>query len=178
MRTDIESRINEAEVCRSMGLYGDSLNIYENILSIVSPQDAQTQDKIQKRINLLKKEMSDQETTKSKGVSAKDISMFKKTFSNQGDVTEILDSASAFQEMGLHGEAVAEYVKLFEEDYPRDKIVPKLAESLLKMHSPSKAVQEFAKVIEGQKNRKKGSRPHQISARPGNGKARVSGPGA
>jgi type II secretory ATPase GspE/PulE/Tfp pilus assembly ATPase PilB-like protein/TolA-binding protein len=155
MRTDIESRINEAEVCRSMGLYGDSLSIYENILSIVPPQDAQTQDKIQKRINLLKKEMSDEETTKSKGVSAKDISMFKKTFSSQGDVTEILDSASAFQEMGLHGEAVAEYVKIFDEDYPRDKIVPKLAESLLKMHSPSKAAQEFAKLISGKKLKNK-----------------------
>ena len=56
-----------------MWLYGDSLNIYESILSIVSPQDAQTQDKIQKRINLLKKEMSDREETKPKEVSAKDI---------------------------------------------------------------------------------------------------------
>ena len=107
-----------------MGLYGDSLSIYESILSIVSPQDAQTQDKIQKRINLLKKEISDTEEKKSKVVSAKDISMFKKTFSSQGDVTEILDSASAFQEMGLHGEAVAEYVKLFTEDYPKEMIVP------------------------------------------------------
>jgi type II secretory ATPase GspE/PulE/Tfp pilus assembly ATPase PilB-like protein len=151
MRTDIESRINEAEVCRSMGLYGDSLSIYESILSIVSPQDSQTQDKIQKRINLLKKEISDTETKKTKEVSAKDISMFKKTFSSQGDVTEILDSASAFQEMGLHGEAVAEYVKLFSEDYPIEKIVPKMTESLLKVHSPAKAVEEFEKVIEGKK---------------------------
>jgi len=151
MRTDIESRINEAEVCRSMGLYGDSLSIYENILTIVPPQDGQTQDKIQKRINLLKKEMADREETKPKEVSAKDISMFKKTFSTQGDVTEILDSASAFQEMGLHGEAVAEYVKLFEEDYPKEKIVPKLSESLLKMNSPARAVEEFEKIIKGQK---------------------------
>jgi len=151
MRTDIESRINEAEVCRSMGLYGDSLSIYESILSIISPQDAQTQDKIQKRINLLKKEISDQEATKSKGVSAKDISMFKKTFSSQGDVTEILDSASAFQEMGLHGEAVAEYVKLLEKDYPNEKIMPKITESILKMHSPGKAIEEFEKVVEGKK---------------------------
>jgi len=155
MRTDIESRINEAEVCRSMGLYGDSLSIYENILTIVPPQDGQTQDKIQKRINLLKKEMADREETKPKEVTAKDISMFKKTFSTQGDVTEILDSASAFQEMGLHGEAVSEYVKLFEEDYPKEKIVPKLSESLLKMHSPARAVEEFEKIIKGQKLTKK-----------------------
>ena len=52
MRTDIESRINEAEVCRSMGLHSDSLSIYESILSIVSPQDAQVQDKIKQLIVL------------------------------------------------------------------------------------------------------------------------------
>ena len=151
MRTDIESRINEAEVCRSMGLYGDSLNIYESILSIVSPQDAQVQDKIKKRIGLLKKEIADQEETKPKGVSAKDISMLKKSFTSQGDVSEILDSASAFQEMGLHGEAIAEYVKMFKQDFPADKIVPGLVESLLKMHSPSRAVKEFDKLVEGAK---------------------------
>jgi type II secretory ATPase GspE/PulE/Tfp pilus assembly ATPase PilB-like protein len=147
MRTDIESRINEAEVCRSMGLYGDALGIYENILSIIPPQDSQTQDKIQKRINLLKKEMSDSEKTKPKTVSAEDISMFKKTFSREGDVTDVLDSASAFQEMGLHGEAVAEYVKLLKGKYPKQKIVPKLSESLLKLYSPSKAIEEFDKII-------------------------------
>ena len=155
MRTDIESRINEAEVCRSMGLYGDSLNIYESILSIVSPQDAQVQDKINKRIGLLKKEISDQEDTQPKGVSAKDITMLKKSFTSQGDASESLDSASAFQEMGLHSEAVAEYVKIFAEDFPVEKIVPGLVESLLKMHSPSKATKEFDKLIEGLKISKK-----------------------
>jgi type II secretory ATPase GspE/PulE/Tfp pilus assembly ATPase PilB-like protein len=155
MGTDIESRINEAEVCRSMGLYGDSLAIYETILTLVLPEDSQTQDKIQKRINLLNKEMSESEAKKPKEVSAKDISMFKKTFSGQGDVTEILDSASAFQEMGLHGEAVGEYVKLLKEDYPKEKIIPNLAGSILKLHSPAKAVNEFDKIIEGQKLNKK-----------------------
>ena len=126
MIIDIESRINEAEVCRSMGLYGDSLNIYESILPIVPPQDAQVQDTIKKRINLLKKEIADLEETKPKGVSAREISMFKKTLSSEGDVTEILDSASAFQEMGLYNEAVAEYEKLFKKDYPADDVIAKM----------------------------------------------------
>ena len=150
MSTDIESRINEAEVCRSMELYGDSLSIYENILTIVPPEDSQTKEKIEKRIDLLKKEMSDSEETKSKKVSAEDISMFKKTFSNEGDANETADSAAAFQEMGLHGEAVAEFVKLFKEDYPKEKLVPKLSESLIKLHSPDKAVEEFETIIQAQ----------------------------
>jgi len=139
-----------------MGLYGDSLGIYENILSIVPPEDSETQDKIQKRINLLKREMSDTEKTKPKSVSAEDISMFKKTFStSKGDLTELVDSASAFQEMGLHGEAIAEYVKLLKTDYPKEKIVPKLSASLLKLHSPAKAIAEFEKIIKEQRLKKK-----------------------
>ncbi len=151
MRTDIESRINEAEVCRSMGLFTDSLNIYENILSLVSSHDADTVETIKKRIGLLKKEIADHEEKQPKGVSAKEISMFKKTLSSQGDVPAILDSASAFKEMGLHNEAVAEFAKLFMEEYPVEKVVPELSESLLKLHTPSKALEELDKLIHDQK---------------------------
>ena len=45
MNTDIESKINEAEVCRSMGLFEDSLKNYEKIHGNVSPQDAPTHTK-------------------------------------------------------------------------------------------------------------------------------------
>jgi type II secretory ATPase GspE/PulE/Tfp pilus assembly ATPase PilB-like protein len=152
MRTDIESRINEAEVCRSMGLYGDSLSIYENILTIVTPQDAEVQDKISKRIAVLKKEISDQEDAGPTGVSPKNISMLKNSLSTgQGDIVEALDSASAFQEMGLYAEAVSEYVKILDDDRAVAKVIPSLVESLLKMHSPSKAVEEFNGLIKGLK---------------------------
>ena len=73
MRPDIESRINEAEVCRSMGLYDDSLGIYESILSIVGLQDTHAQATIQKRISLLKNEIGDQKETKPIGVDVKDM---------------------------------------------------------------------------------------------------------
>ena len=154
MRTDIESRINEAEVCRSMGLFTDSLTIYEKVLSQVSPQDGDTLETVKKRIGLLKQEIADTEETKPKEVSAKEISMFKKTLSTQGDAPAILDSASAFKEMGLHGEAVAEYAKLFSEDYPVGNIVPDLTESLLKLHSPPKAVEELENMVKDQKLKK------------------------
>jgi type II secretory ATPase GspE/PulE/Tfp pilus assembly ATPase PilB-like protein len=149
MRTDIESRINEAEVCRSMGLFADSLSIYEKVLSEVTPQQGDTFDTVKKRISLLKREIAQSEDTGPKGVSEKDLSMFKKTFSTHGDAPAILDSASAFREMGLHGEAVAEYAKVFAEDYPAEKVVPDLIESLLKLHSPSKAVEELDGMIKG-----------------------------
>ena len=155
MKIDIESRINEAEVCRSMGLFSDSLSIYEKILGSVSPQDTQTYDKIQKRIRLLKHEIDNLEDSGPKGVSDKELSMLRERLSNQGDVPAILDSATAFKEMGLHGEAIAEYAKLFKEDYPVNKVVFELTESLLKLHSPSKASDELNRLIEAQKLGKK-----------------------
>ncbi len=151
MKTDIESRINEAEVCRSMGLFSDSLSIYEKILGHVSPQDTQTHEKIEKRIRLLKQEINSEEQSEPKGFSAKDITMLRERLSDQGDVPAILDSASAFKEMGLYGEAIPEYVKLLKEDYPVSKVIPELTESLLKLHSPSKATEELNKQITGQK---------------------------
>ena len=151
MKIDIESRINEAEVCRSMGLFSDSLSIYEKILGNVSPQDAQTYEKIQKRIRLLKQEIDNLEDSGPKGVSAKELNMLRERLSNQGDVPAILDSATAFKEMGLHVEAIAEYAKLFTEDYPVNKVIFEITESLLKLHSPSKASDELAKLVEAQK---------------------------
>jgi type II secretory ATPase GspE/PulE/Tfp pilus assembly ATPase PilB-like protein len=155
MKADIESKINEAEVCRSMGLLADSLSIYEKILGSESPQDTLTHEKIEKRIRLLRKEIDSEEETASKGVSQKDISMLRERLSNQGDVPAILDSASAFKEMGLHGEAIPEYAKLFKEDYPVNKVVPEMTESLLKLHSPSKASEDFKRLIDAQKLEKK-----------------------
>jgi type II secretory ATPase GspE/PulE/Tfp pilus assembly ATPase PilB-like protein len=155
MNTDIESKINEAEVCRSMGLFEDSLKIYEKILGSVSSQDAPTHQKIEKRIRLLKQEIDSEEETAPKGVSQKDISMLRERLSNQGDVPAILDSASAFKEMGLHGEAIPEYAKLFKEDYPVEKVVPEISESMLKLYSPSKSSEEFKSLIDAQKLQKK-----------------------
>ena len=155
MKTDIESRINEAEVCRSMGLFSDSLSIYEKILGSVSPQDTPTYDKIQKRIRLLKQEIDNLEDSGPKGVSAKELTMLRDRLSNQGDVPAILDSATAFKEMGLHAEAISEYAKLFKEDYPVNNVVFEITESLLKLHPPSKASDELNSLIEAQKLGKK-----------------------
>ncbi len=139
MNTEIESKINEAEVCRSMGLFEDSLKIYENILGSVSDQDPKTHEKIEKRIRLLKHEINNEAQTAPKGFSSKDITMLREKLSNQGDVPAILDSASAFKEMGLHGEALTEYTKLLKEDYPVNKVMPEISDCLLKLHSATKA---------------------------------------
>jgi len=150
MRTDIESRINEAEVCRSMGLFDDSLGIYESILSSVGPQDTHVQATIQKRIQLLKSEIGDQKEMQPIGEDAKDLLISEITSSGKGDIPEILDSAAAFQEMGLHPEAITEYGKLFKKNYPNEKLIPLITESLMKLHSPAKVAEEFNTLVSSQ----------------------------
>jgi type II secretory ATPase GspE/PulE/Tfp pilus assembly ATPase PilB-like protein len=149
MRTDIDSRINEAEVCRSMGLFAESLAIYEKILPAVPAHQAEVQQTIRNRVDLLKQEIAKEEATAAPGVSARDLSFIRETISTTGDLSAIVDSASAFQEMGLHSEAVAEFAKLFGEDYPLEKLVPPLAESLLKLHTPANAVGQLPALIPG-----------------------------
>jgi hypothetical protein len=116
MRSEIDSRINEAEVCRSMGLFAESLAIYEKILPSVMSHNPKVKETICSRIDLLKQQIAKEEAASSPGMSTKDISWIRDAMSNKRDFSAILDSASAFQEMGLHGEAVSEYAKLFAGD--------------------------------------------------------------
>jgi type II secretory ATPase GspE/PulE/Tfp pilus assembly ATPase PilB-like protein len=148
MRSDIESRINEAEVCRSMGLFSESLAIYEKILPVVPEQSGDVLETIRGRIGLLRQEIAKEDATSVPGVSAREISWIREAISSSGDLSAILDSASAFQEMGLHGEAVNEYAKLLGENYPLEKVIPALTESLLKLHPPAHAAAEVHALLE------------------------------
>jgi type II secretory ATPase GspE/PulE/Tfp pilus assembly ATPase PilB-like protein len=151
MRVDIDSRINEAEVCRSMGLFLESLAIYEKILPSVPHQAADIQEKIRNRIDLLKQQIAKEEASSAPGVSAQEVSWIREAISSSGDLSALLDSASSFQEMGMHGEAVREYGKLLAEDFPLENIIPNLTESLLKLHSPAHAGSELDPLIEAAK---------------------------
>jgi len=155
MKTDIDLKINEAEVCRSMGLYDESLTIYQQILSRLPEEDDQTLETIKKRINGVKQEMADRKQTEPKQVSAEDISILKKTMSGDESKSAVLDSAAAFNDMGLFNEAVAEYEKLLFQDFPVEEIFPELAKSLLKLHAPSKVVEHVEKLVSDKRLEKK-----------------------
>ncbi len=147
MTPDIETRMNEAEICRSMGLYDDSLNIYERILADINPQDHEGRESIATRIDGLKVKIAGGEA--GNGGDRQSSSLNEK-FESNGDYSDVLGSAAAFQEMGLHAEAAAEYEKILPSDYPREKLVPLITENLLKLYSPSRTVAEFEKLVGGQ----------------------------
>jgi type II secretory ATPase GspE/PulE/Tfp pilus assembly ATPase PilB-like protein len=148
MRSEIDSRINEAEVCRSMGLFAESLAIYEKILPSVMSHNPKIKETICSRINLLKQEIAKEETASMPEISTQEISWLRDAMPQSWEPSAILDSASAFQEMGLHGEAVSEYAKLFTGNFSLENFVPGLCESLLKLHAPDQAAKELEGLIQ------------------------------
>jgi len=148
MRGDIDSRINEAEVCRSMGLFAESLAIYEKVLPAVPVDPPDIKETILGRIDLLKQEIAKEDATTAAETSTKDITLIRGAIGSADDNSALIDSAAAFKEMGLHGEAVSEYAKLLAEDYPLEKVVPGLTESLLCMHSLEEVPQKLGALIE------------------------------
>ena len=151
MEIDIDSKIKEAEVYYSMGLLTESLGVYEQALSDIPEEDPAAREEITEKISVLKKEIVAQDEVDARNLSATDISNFKKTLSSDTSAPAILDSASAFKELGLYAEAISEYEKLFGMDYPPEKILPEIGGCLLRIHSPSKVVEKVENILSDHK---------------------------
>jgi type II secretory ATPase GspE/PulE/Tfp pilus assembly ATPase PilB-like protein len=154
-KMNLESKINEAEVYRSMGLLLESLGVYESVLSGLSESDIDNQDKIKQKIIQIRKEIVEQEQVDKQDVSSEDISILKNGASEDEDVQAVLASAAAWKELGLYGEAVAEYEKLFTLDCNPGKIVSEMVACLSVTHTPSNIVEHVEKIVNKQKLEKK-----------------------
>jgi type II secretory ATPase GspE/PulE/Tfp pilus assembly ATPase PilB-like protein len=147
---DIETRIKEAEAYYSMGLIVESLDIYDQILSENPELDEPGQQEITEKVSRLKDEIAELEKPEGQRVSAEDVSVFKESMSGCEEEQAILDSANAFKELGLYSEALSEYEKLCSLGYYFEKILSDIVECLLRLHSPSKAVEEVEKIADDQ----------------------------
>ncbi len=143
---DIDTRIKEAEIYRSMGLLKESLIVYDEILAVLPKLEPDRMETILGTVRVLKKEMQGQEKHIPE-ISQEDISVIKEVMAVDGQ-SGILDNALAFKQLGLMNEAANEYEKLFETDYPVLKIIPDLVECLLNLVYPDKAVERVLQVAE------------------------------
>ncbi len=114
---DIKLKIKEAETCHSMGMIQEALTIYEEVLSLSSDGEDAANGSIKNKIGNLRKELELREMAENQGLSAEDISLFRKNLSLHDDVPTILDGARALKELGLLEEAIVEYEKLLEFDF-------------------------------------------------------------
>ncbi|MGD9235273.1 MAG: ATPase, T2SS/T4P/T4SS family [Desulfobacterales bacterium] len=114
---DIKLKIKEADTCHSMGMLQEALTLYEEVLSLSPAEEDAINGNINNKINSLKKELELQEMAENQGLSAEDISLFRKNLSLADDVPTILDGARALKELGLIEEAILEYEKLLKFDF-------------------------------------------------------------
>jgi len=146
-KSTISSKVKEAEVYYSMGLIEESLDIYQQILADIPASNSNNHKIITEKIKELKKELVEQDQIDNENVSAEDISNFRKTLSSNEDIPAIIDGVAAFKDLGLWKEAVLEYEKLFNLGYSPEKIIPEFTECLFKIHSPSKVLEQFDRII-------------------------------
>jgi type II secretory ATPase GspE/PulE/Tfp pilus assembly ATPase PilB-like protein len=148
-----ESKIKEAEVYHSMGLLEESLGIYKEISSNISKTNPKKTAELNNKIETIQKEIEEARGLEDEDV--KKLASQKETIKDQllgGDnAEEIVTSASALKELGLLEDAIAEYEKLFEMDYPITKVIPELVDCLLKINSPSDVVDRIDTLIEKRK---------------------------
>ena len=102
-----------------MGMIDEALSLYEKVLSLSPDQKIDGNGDISKKINELRKELEVQKANEEKGLSAEEITLFKKNLSLTDDVPTILDGARALKELGLIDEATAEYEKLMQFDFAK-----------------------------------------------------------
>jgi type II secretory ATPase GspE/PulE/Tfp pilus assembly ATPase PilB-like protein len=114
---NIKLKIKEAETCHSMGMIAEALALYEEVLSMSPAEDDTGNGSIKGKIGNLRKELELREMAESQGLSAEDISLFRKNLSLNDDVPSILDGARALKELGLLDEAIVEYEKLLQFDF-------------------------------------------------------------
>ena len=129
--TEIKTKIDTAVAYDEHGLYRESLEIYNSILIDYKNIDSLTKKSVIAqiaRLNELIKKIDDDDLTQE--LSTEELTNIKKTWSDSESAPEILDSAKAFSELGLHKEAFTEYLKLIRINYPVERLFPGISDSL------------------------------------------------
>ncbi|MFZ0450991.1 MAG: hypothetical protein WAL98_17280 [Desulfatiglandaceae bacterium] len=153
--TELQTKMKEAEVYCSMGLFSEALEVYDKILSQSSGLEAQDKKILQEKVSGVKDQLQKLEQANGQVISGDEIRKIKETLSGSGNVQAVLDGAFALKELGHYREAITEYGRLLQLDYPPAKIVPEIAGCLVRFESSEEAMLEVEGLLEGPKLGKK-----------------------
>ncbi|MBN2060544.1 MAG: type II/IV secretion system protein [Deltaproteobacteria bacterium] len=145
---EIETRIEEAAVYHSMGLFSESLDVYKEILSCVSDLERDRREEIDGKIAIIEKEIEEHSRGVGCTFSDEDITCIHDTLAVvNNNAPAIHDSAFAFKELGLMKEAVVEYEKLLTLDYSRETLIPEMSECLFKLYPMTQIIGQVEEMI-------------------------------
>lgn len=146
---NLEKRIQEAEIYHSQGLFEEALGLYEKILKDFPDLGAENHQAVSAAMEKLQTSI-DECCQDDDTLTAEDISLIKTAWEDSGSPDEVLDTASAFMELGLYREALDEYQKLVGMDFPLEQIFDNIAECLFNLHSPSRVIDQIENILEEQ----------------------------
>jgi len=153
--TELQTKMKEAEVYCSMGLFSEALEVYDRILSESKVLETPDRTMLQERVSVVKEQIVKLELANGQDISGAEIIRIKKTLSSSGNVQAVLDGAFALKELGHYKEAITEYGRLLQLDYPPAKIVPEIAACVARFESLEEAMVEVGRLLEGPKLGKK-----------------------
>jgi len=107
---DVDLKIREAETYRSQGLFAESLEIYEQILSVFTKLDPDIKKTVRGKIAGLKEEIERVEK-EDPSLFNQDIPHFGQTPDSEETASTILTSASSLKDWAFFKEAAEEYNK-------------------------------------------------------------------
>jgi len=144
---DVTSRLKTADAYESHGLFDEALALYEEVLSELPEDDKDRRSDIQNKIDELKQEVEEDDEDAGYELSSEEVTHIKSGLSIGESGPEIFDSATAFKELGLYKEAVSEYQKLFQTDFPLDDFLQDLLDCLLAVYPPGEAYEEVERIV-------------------------------
>ena len=145
----IEARLREAQAYHSMGLYNEALSI---LTALQEQHGPAISEEIQSRID----RMTDELKTAIEQVSQEDpqfqdetIALLRQSWTlGEANLNEILSSAEAFRELGLYGEALAEYAKLLNAEELVESVLPDLSDCLFQLHPPARTTDQISRLLD------------------------------
>ena len=144
---DISDKVKEAETYRSMGLLEESIFAYEEILSSETAIEGTTRNRFGSTVTEIREELEALENGEENAVTAEEIAIIRGALLTTDEVPHILESASAFMELGLYKDALAEYEKLLAKEYAWKDVFEEIATCLLKCSGPSEILQTIKEMV-------------------------------
>ncbi len=144
---NVSEKVKEAETYRSMGLLEESILIYEEILDFDFAFEDGSRKHFKTIIADIRAELESLENEEENIVSEEQITTIRYTLPIAEKVPDIVDSASAFMELGLYKEALFEYEKLFGNETAWKDILQDLATCLLKCCDPYEIIPTINEMV-------------------------------
>ncbi len=125
----------EAELYRSQGLFEEAQQLYRDVLDNTDALGGRLSKSLQNQILKIEDELAAMEVDLVDFVSARDMTILKRSWLGADSTSDILTCATAFGDIGLFEAGVEEYRKLIRRKLPVAKFVRGLTDCLLGIHS-------------------------------------------